>query len=254
MPPSLPKLSASLRRDCEWALTAIRRVVYRALERNESLQASKLSVSSEEQSGRRGRRPARRTKRVDTDPVRRRAGHRRPARRRLCRRRGQHGAIRSGPIGSRQRRAEHRTIGGRRRAGDRRVVEPSGQRPGQGPAGHPRPGVHGRAPECDHQLDRPRERGAQDQDRHGHAGRHPAGRLPVVGRRRPRRAGGGGTGEGHHRRCRAVGRHDERGRHGHLPDRRQAIRHPLQLRDGRLLVQQGALRAGRHHRDPDDLG
>ena len=49
-------------------------------------------------------------------------------------------------------------------------------------------------------------------------------------------------------------RHDEPRRHGHLPGRRQAVRHPVQLRDGRLLVQQGPVHAGRHHRRADDVG
>ena len=55
----------------------------------------------------------------------------------------------------------------------------------------------------------PRERGAQDEDRDRDAGRHLTGRLPVVGRRRPRRAGRGRPRQGHHRRRRAVGRHHE---------------------------------------------
>ena len=41
---------------------------------------------------------------------------------------------------------------------------------------------------------------------------------------------------------------------GHVPGRRQAVRHPVRPRHGRLLVQQGPVRHGRDHDPAGDLG
>ena len=82
-----------------------------------------------------------------------------------------------------------------------------------------------------------------------------AGPLPVLGRRRAEAAGRRRPGQGHHRRDVAPGSATStRPRVGALPVRRQEVRRPVRPRHGRLLVQQGALRQGRHRRAADHLG
>ena len=56
------------------------------------------------------------------------------------------------------------------------------------------------------------------------------------------------------RRRRAVDRRPQRGRGGHVPGRRRAVRHPVRPRHGRVLVQQGPVRAGRDHRAAGHVG
>ena len=128
-------------------------------------------------------------------------------------------------------------LDGRRR--HHRLVARPEQRPGQEPVAEAGGRVHGRPSERHGQAHRPRERGVQDEAHHPAPGGHPARPVPVVGRRRPRRAGEGRPRQGHHRRRRVVDERDQPRRHGHVPGRRQAVRHPVRPRHGRLLVQQG---------------
>ena len=114
--------------------------------------------------------------------------------------------------------------------------------------------VHGRASERHDRHHRLRERGVQDGDRPPPPGRRSARPLPVVGRGWPHGAGRRRLGPGHHVRGRAVDRRPQRGRGRHVPGRRRAVRHPVRPRDGRVLVQQGPVRAGRDHGPADHLG
>ena len=102
-------------------------------------------------------------------------------------------------------RGRHHGRRSERRAGHHRLVAHPEQRPGQGRlAGHRRR-VHGRAPERHDQHHGPGERGVQGQAPTNLPGRRRARPVPVVGRRRPARAGRGRPGQGHHRRRRRLG-------------------------------------------------
>ena len=107
--------------------------------------------------------------------------------------------------------------------------------------------LHGGASEREDQPHRPGERGVQDQARHLDAGRRRARPVPVLGRRHHGPAGRRRAAQGHHRGRLVLGQHDQPGRDEHLPVQRQAVRHPVGHGHDRLLVQQGAVRAGRHH-------
>ena len=119
---------------------------------------------------------------------------------------------------------------GRRRAGHHRVLRPAHQRAREvaDRAGHP--GIRSGHTRTSRSSQRSSRTRPQDQDRDRDAVRQPARPVPVLGRRRAGAAG---------RRRHGPPIDDEiadwkdsmnAGRHEHLPGRREAVRHPVQLR------------------------
>ena len=96
------------------------------------------------------------------------------------------------------------------------------------------------------------ERAVQDQDPDRAAVGQPAGRVPELGRRRPRRPAEGRQGGRPDEVRQAVDQ--EHRRHGcGLAGERQAVRGPVQRRRRRLLVQQAALQAGGSRVGAEDM-
>ena len=110
--------------------------------------------------------------------------------------------------------------------------------------------LHGRAPERDDQHHGDGERGVQGRAADQHAGRRRPRPVPVLGRRRPARSGRRRRGAGHHRRRRPTSSATSapaRPALFNVDGKQYGV--PYNAEPGRLLVQQGPLRAGRHRGD-----